>query len=146
MTARVKAILDMRLARTNNNTWIFPAPTKSGHIEPSSLKKQHVKAIAEATRILREESGNENAELAPFELYTLRHTCLTRWAPHMDPWTLAYLAGHRDMNITKRYVHPQEQTVRTAMDRAHEENGGHAFGHTAKSLDLERMPVFAPEI
>ena len=36
----------------------------------------------------------------------------------MDPWTLAYLAGHRDMNITKRYVHPQEQTIRAAMDRA----------------------------
>ena len=30
-------------------------------------------------------------------------------------WTLAYLAGHRDMNITRRYVHPQEQTIRAAM-------------------------------
>ena len=51
-----------------------------------------------------------------FELYTLRHTCLIGWAPHMDPWTLAYLAGHRDMNITNRYVHPQEQTIRAAME------------------------------
>ena len=25
-------------------------------------------------------------------IYCLRHTCLTRWAPHTDPWTLAYLA------------------------------------------------------
>src|SRR5262249_18736025 len=97
MTARVKAILEMRLAKTNDNAWIFPAPTKSGHIEPSSLKKQHIKAIAEATRMLREATRKEEAKLAPFELYTLRHTCLTRWAPHMDPWTLAYLAGHRDM-------------------------------------------------
>ena len=61
----------------------------------------------------------------------LRHTCLTRWAPHMDPWTLAYLAGHRNMNITKRYIHPQEQTVRAAMDRAQVANGGHTSGHTA---------------
>lgn len=30
---------------------------------------------------------------------------------------LAYLAGHRDMNITTRYVHQQEQTIRAAMDR-----------------------------
>jgi integrase len=52
MKARVKAILEMRLAKTNNNAWVFPAPTSSGHIEPSSLKKQHAKAIAEATRIL----------------------------------------------------------------------------------------------
>jgi hypothetical protein len=36
----------------------------------------------------------------------------------MDPWTLAYLAGHRDMNITKRYIHPQEHTIRDAMKRA----------------------------
>ena len=70
-----------------------------------------------------------------FELYTLRHTCLTRWAPHMDPWTLAYLAGHRDMNITKRYVHPQEQTIRAAMDRARGVGGGHTFGHTAQNLN-----------
>jgi hypothetical protein len=26
----------------------------------------------------------------------------------MDPWTLADLAGHRDLSITKRYVHTQE--------------------------------------
>ncbi len=130
MTPHVKAILEIRLAKADGSRWVFPAKTKSGHIEPSSLKKQHIKAIAEATRILQEESKREDLQLAPFELYTLRHTCLTRWAPHMDPWTLAYLAGHRNMNITKRYVHPQEQTVRAAMERAREESGGHTFGHT----------------
>jgi len=36
----------------------------------------------------------------------------------MDPWTLAYLAGHRDMNITKRYVHPQPHTILDAMEKA----------------------------
>ena len=54
----------------------------------------------------------------PFPLCTLRHTCLTRWAPRMDLWTLAHLAGHRDMAITKRYVHPQADMIRAAMDRA----------------------------
>jgi integrase len=119
----------------------FPAQTKSGHIEASSLKKQHPRAIAEATRILGEETHDEKAKLVPFELYTLRHTCLTRWAPHIDPWTLAYLAGHRDMNITKRYVHPQEQTIRAAMQRAREENTGHTSGHTGQSADLKNMLV-----
>lgn len=104
MTDRVKATLEMRVAKANGSLWVFPAPTRSGHIEPSSLKKQHPRAIAEATRILREETRRGDVQVEPFELYTLRHTCLTRWAPHMDPWTLAYLAGHRDMNITKRYV------------------------------------------
>ena len=146
MTPRVAALLEMRLAQAGGSQWVFPASTKSGHIEPSSLKKQHLNAVAEATRMLREATKNGNAKFEGFELYTLRHTCLTRWAPHMDPWTLAYLAGHRDMNITKRYVHPQEQTVRAAMDRAHDEKSGYTFGHTTKSLDLEWLTMSAPKV
>jgi integrase len=123
VTSRVKAILDMRLQIAEGGPWVFPAKTMSGHIEPSSLKKQHPRAL----RV----SGVE-----PFDLYTLRHTCLTRWAPHMDPWTLAYLAGLRDMNITKRYVHPQEHTIREAMDEARNARGGRSFGHNAESATL----------
>jgi integrase len=114
--------------------------------EPSSLKKQHAKAISEATRILRRETGDAKRAFAGFELYKFRHTCLTRWAPHMDPWTLARFAGHRDMNITKRYIHPQEQTIRAAMDRAHEANSGHTFRHTVQKPDLESTPVLTPTI
>jgi integrase len=146
MTARVKATLDMRLSKANGSAWVFPAQTKSGHIEPSSLKKQHPKAIAEGTRILREQTRKEDVRLAPFELYTLRHTCLTRWAPHMDPWTLAYLAGHRNMNTTKRYVHPREQTILDAMERVQEEKSGHTSGHTAQRADLEAIQVLALNI
>ena len=54
-------------------------------MEPSTIKKQHLKAIAEATRILREETGSQERNIEGFDLYALRHTCLTRWAPHMDP-------------------------------------------------------------
>ena len=53
--------------------------------------------------------------IKPLELYCLRHTCLTRWAPKMDPFTLAYLAGHSDISITKRYVHPEDETIKAAM-------------------------------
>lgn len=130
-TQRVKAILDMRLSKAGTSEWIFPAQTRSGQIEPSSLKKQHDNAIREATKILRKQTESDGAEFSGFELYTLmRHTCMTRWAPDMGPSTLAYLAGHRDMNITKRYVHPQEQTIRLAMKRAPAGQGGHTSGHT----------------
>ena len=59
----------------------------------------------------------------------------------MDPWTLAYLAGHRDMNITKRYIHPQEQTILDAMEKAREVRGGHKSGHSALSADNGRRRI-----
>ncbi len=121
-SSRVASVVDMRRLRTTTE-WVFPAATKSGHIEPSSVKKQHAKACR----------GNEARGkwiVQPFPLYTLRHTCLTRWAPHMDPWTLHKLAGHRDMSITKRYIHPQDATVREAIERARVAATGHTTGHT----------------
>ena len=90
-----------------------------------------VNSIASANSIGR---GNASpvcplaaADAAGFELYTLLDTCLTCWAPHMDPWTLAYLAGHRDMNTTKRCVHPQEQTILVAMEKARAVKGGRLY-------------------
>jgi integrase len=102
LSARVLAIIE---THKNSTEWVFPAKTKSGHIEASSLRKAHYRTC-------------KAANVERFPLYTLRHTCLTRWASHMDPYTLAYLAGHSDMATTKRYVHPQVQTVREAIERA----------------------------
>ncbi len=62
--------------------------------------------------------------MAAFPLYTFRHTCLTRWAEYMDPYTLAYLAGHSDFGTTHRYVHPQAHTIRDLMARAGKAHGG----------------------
>jgi integrase len=116
LSRRAQSVLEMRRAEVEG-PWIFPAPTKSGHIEPSSLQGQHGKACT-------------LAKVDHFPLYTFRHTCLTRWAPFMDPWTLAYLAGHRDMSITKRYVHPQEYNTRAAIEKARLALSGHSSGHS----------------
>jgi hypothetical protein len=35
------------------------------------------------------------------------------------------------MNITKRYVHPQEQTILDAMEKAREVKGRHNSGHNS---------------
>jgi integrase len=67
MTDRVRGFLDMRLSQFGETGWLFPSETRSCHMEPSSIRKQHAKALA-ASRV------------APFELYVLRHTCLSRWA------------------------------------------------------------------
>jgi integrase len=110
---RVLSILNMRRAESKSE-WLFPAETKSGHVEASSLKKQHAAAL--------KKSG-----VPAFVLYTFRHTCITRWAKHMDPFTLHVIAGHADMNTTKRYVHPSDADVLEAMERVW---GGHKTGHS----------------
>ena len=60
----------------------------------------------------------------------------------MDPYTLAYLAGHSDFSTTKRYVHPQAETVGAAMERAHGVKGRHSFGHSdEKAAETPSAPA-----
>jgi integrase len=68
-------------------------------------------------------------------LYVFRHTCLTRWADILDPYTLAYLAGHSDFGTTKRYVHPNLNTARETLERARKAQGGHKSGHSAETAN-----------
>lgn len=95
--------------------FVWPAPTKNGHMDHSTLKKQHARAF----RTLNEEAKkNKQAALKPFVLYTFRHTFLTRLAESgCDAWTLARIAGWSDISISKRYVHPSEDAVLTALSR-----------------------------
>jgi integrase len=121
MTPRVRAILEMRWESAGRPVegWIWPAPTKSGHIEPSSLKKQHRKAL-------------NIAKVRPFVLYSLRHTFLTRLGESgCDAWTLARIAGHSSIAISSRYVHPSENAVLAAVERM----GGHKIGHSGELLE-----------
>ncbi len=118
MTQRVAAQLVMR--RTDETSeWVFPAPTATGHIEKSSLKKQHKQAL-------------DAAKVEPFTLYAFRHTCPTRGAAFMDPYTVAYLAGHSDFSTTRRYVHTQANPIRAAIEKARR---GHSKKATAESVN-----------
>jgi integrase len=126
LTPRTLAILEMRRA-DGPGVWVFPATTRSGHIEKSSLKKQHPKA-------------SKLANVPAFPLYTFRHTCLTRWAAFMDPYTLGYLAGHSDFATTRRYVHPQAHTIMEAIERARNAQGRHKNGHNAETAVEGPMP------
>ncbi len=115
MTPRVRALL-LNLwddAGNPQEGWVWPAGTKSGHVEPSTLKKQHRNAI----RL----SGVRH-----FVLYSLRHTFLTRLGESgCDAWTLARIAGHSSISISARYVHPSEDAVLSAMSKLE----GHRNGH-----------------
>jgi integrase len=77
MTPRVRAILEQQWERSGKPSegWIWPAATRSWHVEASTLRKQHTNAF----EIIAEEAGKDNQKpVRPFVLYDLRHTFLTR--------------------------------------------------------------------
>jgi integrase len=117
MTQRVRAILETRWEAAGRplEGWVWIAPTHSGHVESSSLKKQHRRAL-------------KLSKVRPFVLYSMRHTFLTRLGESgCDAWTLARIAGHTSIAMSARYVHPSEDAVLTAISRL----GGHKIGHSA---------------
>jgi integrase len=124
MTPRVRAILERRwkAAEKPAEGWMWPAPTESGHVEPSSVKKQHKKAL-------------EDSKVRPFVLYSLRHTFLTRLGESgCDVWTLARIAGHSSIAMSSRYVHPSADKVLDAMALL----GGHKIGHNEENGQEEQ--------
>ncbi len=132
MTPRVRNILETRweIAGKPLEGWVWAAPTRSGHMESSSLKRQHRQVF----KTLVEQAKNNNQKpVRRFVLYSLRHTFLTRLGESgCDTWTLARIAGHSDIRISSRYVHPSEDAVLTAMSRL----GGHKIGHSDNQAEL----------
>ena len=116
LTVRARNILQARweAAGSPAEGWVWSAPTRSGHFEKSTLKKQHKKTL----RLSR---------VRHFVLYSLRHTFLTRLGESgCDVWTLARIAGHSSIAMSARYVHPSGDAVLAALDRL----SGHNFGHS----------------
>ena len=133
MTPRVRSILETRWEAVGKPSegWVWSAPTRSGHIESSSLKKQHAKTFK---TIAEQAAKNNGKPVRPFVLYSLRHTFLTRLGESgCDVWTLARIAGHSSIGVSSHYVHPSEDAVLDAMSRL----GGHKIGH---SEDLPQLP------
>ncbi len=122
ITPRVAALLEMR--RTCGANWMFAAPNKTGHIDQSSLKKAHLRAL-------------KSSAVARFVIYDMRHTCLTRWAKYLDPFTLKKLAGHQSLSTTMKYIHLNESDSEARLHEAREKianeqdeaQGRHKSGH-----------------
>jgi integrase len=115
MTPRVKKAFETRWIGSGRPVegFVWPSATKSGHIDHSTLKKQHQRAI--------EQSG-----VRPFVLYSLRHTFATRIAPHVDAWTLCKIMGWASLSVAMRYIHPSNDSVLQAFGAL----TGHKIGHT----------------
>ena len=101
MTPRVLDVLEARWMDQDKPTigWVWPSATKAGHINHSTVKKQHRAAL-------------KDSQVDPFVLYSLRHTFLTRLgASGCDVWTLMRIAGHSSIAMSMRYVHPHADTI-----------------------------------
>jgi integrase len=56
--------------------------------------------------------------VAPFVLYSLRHSFLTRLGESgCDAWTLARIAGHSSIKMSERYVHSSNDAMARAFER-----------------------------
>jgi len=128
MTSRVRAVVKERRQEQGQpiEGWIWPGPTRSGHIEPCTLKKAHKRAL-------------RDSRVRTFVLYSLRHTFLTRLGMSgCDTWTFARLAGHGNVKMSERYVHPNDDNVLVAMEHSglsafsEPALGGPEFGHGAE--------------
>jgi len=129
MTPRVRAILESRweAAGKPQDGWIWSAPTRSGHVESFSLRKQHQNAL-------------RTSKVRPFVLYSLRHSFLTRLAESgCDVWTLSRIAGHASLTMSQRYIHPSQDAVLDAIARL----GGHKIGHNEKDALLQPVAAIA---
>lgn len=129
LTVRARNILQDRweAAGSPAEGWVWTAPTRSGHFEKSTLKKQHKKAL-------------QLSRVRPFVLYSWRHTFLTRLGESgCDAWTLARIAGHSSVAMSARYVHPSEDAVLNALDRLSGHNFGHSGNEGAKKPVVESL-------
>jgi integrase len=114
LTPAVRGVLEQRHAECADGGYVFPAPTKSGHIDHSTLKKQHRNALS-------------GSGVAPFLLYSLRHTFATKLGltAKIDAWTLCRIMGWSSLAVAMTYIHPDQKRVLEVF-------GGHVSGHVPK--------------
>jgi integrase len=128
LSPRIRVVLENRWKAAGEPVegWVWPAETRDGHINHGSVKLQHRKALM-------------LAKIRSFEVYSIRHTFLTRLGESgCDVWTLARIAGHSNISISQRYVHPSEDAVLNALSRL----DGHNTGHSSEIM----TPVTGGEI
>ena len=87
--------------------WIFPSDSASGHMMNDTAKNYHGRALVAMNA--------EKPKVKRFPPYTLRHTALTNLGTVCNNvFVVAAAAGHSNISITKRYVHPRKADLAAA--------------------------------
>lgn len=104
LTERAFGVLARR-AKASTVEWLFPCPYDVTR-PIREVRKAHDAAV-------------RRSKIQPrFRLYDLRHTALSRMAmPGIDLPTLKELAGHSQIQMTMRYIHPTVEHKRQAIQR-----------------------------
>lgn len=104
LTRRALDVLARRTAEAETE-WLFPCPYDPNK-PVAEVRKAHDGAV------------RRSGVSPPFRLYDLRHTALTRMAmAGIDLPTLKELAGHSQIQMTMRYVHPTPEHKRRAIEK-----------------------------
>ena len=112
LLARVSHLLEEK-SKAATSIWVFPGDSPDRPLLGTSLAHMH-------TKVCRPGSGKKRQFIFPkeFVLHSLRHTSLTRMGEaEADPFTIMKLAGHANVTISQRYVHPTGETVQLVFDR-----------------------------
>jgi integrase len=134
LTPTVREVLQVRwkAAGRPGEGWIWPSPTNSGHIDHSTLKKEHRRAL-------------QLSGVRPFVLYSLRHSFATRIAPHVDAWTLCKIMGWSSLSVAMAYIHPSEDRVLNAFSDMGGHNSRHSDVRKELTADADTLEIVAAE-
>lgn len=104
LTRRAATVLQGRVASATSE-WLFPSRYDPNR-PVAEVRKAHHAAV-------------QRSGIAPcFRLYDLRHTALSRMAmAGIDLPTLKEIAGHSQIQMTMRYVHPTPEHKRKAIEK-----------------------------
>jgi integrase len=118
LTERISKELRIRQSEAEADVpWVFPSVrSRSGHLSPGSLDKMW--AIVKL-KVMVEIKKRRLAPLpADLVLYSCRHTGLTNFntAVGGDQAKVARIAGHSDIRVTQKYLHPSVSDAAEVMN------------------------------
>ena len=105
LSEQVKQILEQRRKAPPLSPFVFPAVSKSGHLEDPH------KGLARALKI---------AEIDPsgFTIHSLKHSFVSfAYEAGINPIVVARMGGHKVAGITARYGHASEKSIREGYER-----------------------------
>jgi integrase len=107
MTPRVRSVIENRWIEAGKPKigYVWPRETNDGYVHAETLRRLHLNVL-------------KDSNVRPFVFHSVRHTFLTRLGESgCDVWTLAKVAGHSDIKLSARYVHPSENAAQSAFQR-----------------------------